>query len=198
MTCLLVMGVSLMACQKEEASESVSYNSPETKKNLATIQDKSSGQESRLIFSSLSSQEKSDVWRYHLQASKNNLNLSAQQQEFIDEIIAFTKPEFYDNSEKMTPQVRAFEKRAEALFDMETRIMILADLRFTPQEIDNPGIQGKGQEALIDCQCSLKDDWCGTLNFTTLWQCRPIKCKRGSGCGFLWGYLCGGRCVRVA
>lgn len=189
-----------VSCEKTIREPSQDYDTPSNKKMLALLQSKSSEQEKIVIFNTFSSDEKSDIWKLHLLGCKNNLGLSLQQQDLIQQTIDYISPEKYDHPELYlnSPEFTYLEGRMHALFALNLRMQVFNDLGDRLE-----GKKGAGTGILLsNCTCSSSSDYCG-------WRvdgsnASGFKCilganycsESGAGCGTLGFYTCNGLCGR--
>ncbi|RYZ17718.1 MAG: hypothetical protein EOO70_01130 [Myxococcaceae bacterium] len=142
----------------------------------------------KAIFSSLSPEARSELWKQHYkQYLDAHPDLNKAQVEFIQEALAALSPALFTKSAAPasgnTVQATLKEK-ATALFGAEEARRLLATL--------GPPEQREGSVADANCSCSTASDYCYPLTFCTL----GTSCTYTAwGCGTNWVYACNGDCL---
>lgn len=200
--CLLIL-----SCEKEQRSQNQEIS--KTEEQLNTFHNKSSVQETILIFRSLSNQEKSDVWRMHLELCKQHHAFDQQQLDLIEVMSELVSPEFYANPEPIyeSQAYADFKAQIASHFSTEHQKLLMNDLGFYPgnsgtalAEIANGNAlehinNGGSDSGNNNCRCSIKQDWCGVFDPLRPQYCAQVKCnKLKSGCGDFLGAQCTGIC----
>jgi hypothetical protein len=153
------------------------------------------GESQRMAYKLLSSNEKFNVWKKHLNNELNKDIYSSSQKEYIKNVINLLDEEFF--YENVTAQ--KLKKNKEIIYGLRQ----VGFKYFNKQELGNLiaslngnlslSVYQKAVPPLGSCNCNHVNDWCvwGSSCFGT-----PYCGYSSSGCGDLWQDPCTGICVR--
>ncbi|HEX5883135.1 MAG TPA: bacteriocin fulvocin C-related protein [Pyrinomonadaceae bacterium] len=176
--------------------------------------------ETKALFRSASSKNKSHLWRTHLALFlATRPELKESQKEIILAAMSLITPEFFEIrstdsawKHKVREPLRSLEERIVATFSFAeatkifaklggvtefanesvscTGFVVLKSISYEPLNDSNRIEIKDKEEKRKDCDCSTESDYC------PLWKmCRPAACtSTQSGCGTFWAYSCNGSC----
>lgn len=147
----------------------------------------------KIMFRTLSPNEKSDIWREKIDFEINNSKLNNEQLQYLGNLKEFIEPKLFTNEEiekKSKNKLLELKEKAIYLFGVSIAYKILNSLATNEIDLLNYKIiDGDGD--LPNCNCSQSSDYCsGKTN------CKWVvaDCKSQSGCGTLWIFPCDARC----
>jgi hypothetical protein len=180
--------------KKEEQRIENEYNLgvpiSEIKLNYEKIRNASSVQEAKVIFNTFSHKEASAVWKYRLILVKESDKYTKEQNEVFDFCInRLSSVDLY--SKLQTDEVQSIEEMIMLCFSESLGYKIFC----TFDDIVIAKTVGGGGPSY--CECSTESDWCGAFESgSNRSVCvAQSNCGGGVGCGTLWRYSCGGRCM---
>lgn len=188
----VVITLVLLSCQKNQTKidglTQEEYNN--TRKNLDVISKTSEIHEEVVIFNTLTSSEKANVWNLHLRSCIKSMKLNETQKNIINEALDILNPSLY--------------KQGASLNNLK-RIDAKIKMNFEPKELRTIFMTLPNQATITkiitppsgpSCECSVKSDYCGTFESNSSQaKCQTQKCSTSSGCGTFFAYTCNGRCM---
>lgn len=150
--------------------------------------------ERKELFEKLNSEEKSDLWRFHLALYlAHHPNLNREQRKVILDGMSLATPEFFSLSPdnplwkvQVEQPLQLLNQRALAVFSKSEGAEIFNALG--GQESFQSGLD-PDPDPNEKCKCSHASDWCFP------YDCYSTHCRRTStGCGTFWQYPCTGLC----
>lgn len=148
-----------------------------------------SGMEQKIIFISLTSENRAKLWLAHLNKKLNTEKFNIAQREtfleiiyFVNNPVNFEDDSFYSNIEK----IMYLYNRVNKYFSREDAVRYFASLSVAAAD-------GVMAERLKACACNRTVDLCYVNG-----DCRASGCNTSSlGCGLLWLGSCNGLCSHM-
>ena len=166
----------------------------------------------KAIYSKLSPETKSALWRQQIEQALNGNGLTDSQREILLEALQLADSNLFAVSKdkenwryrQSRHTVAEFEARARAAFGYEAARGIFS--RIGPADSETLYFVDRNKAEMVDnrlksivepmaaayCSCSDASDWCGHGNCTT-GGCTRIEDE----CGTWWTYACDGLCVQT-
>jgi hypothetical protein len=144
----------------------------------------------RAIFSELTPEQKSRLWREHFDRYlASHPHLTAEQVEAIQQAIALASPATYaaqaGGEEGAGEAFNQLKRDVVAAFGKDESRLLFATLGPVESRYADSNTM-----AVIWCNCSIYDDWCWGSCIKT----SPSSCVIKPGCGFLGFSTCNGQC----
>jgi hypothetical protein len=156
--------------------------------------------QAREVFKSLSAETQCRLWRTKLAKTLASNQLDERQVGIIAMVDSILTPELYSGVRKASTKylLEDLEAEARAAFtpDQFNSVFMFLGTPGTSQSSSyyhSPKIR---MRRLVDCYCSTHSDYCGGGSTCKRGRCNVDPSGMGVGCGFLFLYICNGRCWR--
>lgn len=186
------------SCKKESTVDNNQKNKVELNKAIMSL--KTPDSRKTVFADELSNQEKIYFLESRLNSLKEDFNLNDNQQEVINDLYQFLKPELYvigsDLNVKAIKYTTEWREKAMKVFTSDQLSYIFSFKSFKEYTNTIKSTQNANETmkktAVLDCDCSVKSDWCSG-NFV----CEGIiPCAFQSyACGTLYIFHCDGYCI---
>ncbi|HET8798929.1 MAG TPA: bacteriocin fulvocin C-related protein [Thermoanaerobaculia bacterium] len=151
--------------------------------------------ERKTFYESLPAASKAGLWRVHLQVfAREHPELTNEQRAVLESAEKLLELAFSDNDRSnsgtadLDDKLDDLKRRARAVFP--SAMAIQAFTRLGADAIVT--LEAAAYATPTECECSVRDDWCGWGS-----ACRyphPTACTTVRGCGWYWLEICDGMC----